>query len=102
MIRTVPSEHCGHIPTKKKADFIYLYDDLFLIADEILESLTPLAIPASLVWKKSGAIQMSEAVSFCGMFRTFTFLRLDFSRAFDEVFIFSGFDACAITSQSTG
>ena len=101
MIRTVPSEHCGHIPTKKRqTSFIYMI--FFLIADEILESLTPLAIPASLVWKKSGAIQMSEAVSFCGMFRTFTFLRLDFSRAFDEVFIFSGFDACAITSQSTG
>ena len=56
------------------------------IADETLESLTLLAIPTSLVSKKSGAIQMSEAVSFCGMFRTFTFLRLDFSQAFDKVF----------------
>ena len=37
---------------EKMADFNYLNDDLFLLADEILESLTPLAIPASLVWKK--------------------------------------------------
>ena len=89
MIRTVPSEHCGHIPRKKMADFNYLNDDLFLLADEILESLTPLAIPASLVWKKSGAIQMSEAVSFCGMFRMFTFFEIGFFTSVWRSFLFS-------------
>ena len=60
------------------------------IADETLQSLTLLAIPTSLVSKKSGAIQMSEAVSFCGMFRMFTFFEIGFFTSVWPSFFFSG------------